>query len=144
MKKLNSILLVDDCEATNLIHRLIIEKYGCAEQVVEAMNGVEALDYLTTKVDGRFPQPELVFLDVNMPGMNGWEFLDAYRMLPEEQLAGVVVVMLTTSTNPDDRARAEELNEISLFASKPLSIETLDQVLAHYHPEALRIDYRAD
>ncbi|NKI17730.1 response regulator [Spongiibacter sp. KMU-166] len=143
MKKLKTILLVDDCEATNLIHRLIIEKYGCVEEVVETLNGAEAMAFLKTKRNGAYPQPELVFLDVNMPVMNGWEFLDAYRELPESQLAGVVVVMLTTSTNPDDRTRAQELNEISLFASKPLSIDTIDKVLAQHYPDSLREDYPA-
>ncbi len=76
MNKLKRVLLIDDCKATNYIHRLVIEKYGCAEAVVEVNNGREALEYLTTEVDGSYPKPELVFLDINMPVMNGWQFLE--------------------------------------------------------------------
>ncbi|WP_414729492.1 response regulator [Zhongshania aliphaticivorans] len=138
MNKLKRVLLVDDCKATNYIHRLVIEKYGCAEAVVEVNNGREALEYLTTEVDGSYPKPELVFLDINMPVMNGWQFLEKYADVPEAQQAGVVVVMLTTSLNPDDASLAQSKAAVKSFSSKPLTESRLDDVLAENYPEALR------
>ncbi|CAA0095092.1 Response regulator rcp1 [Zhongshania aliphaticivorans] len=138
MNKLKSVLLIDDCKATNYIHRLIIEKYGFTESITEFMNGREAMDYLTTAVDGVFPQPDLIFLDLNMPVMNGWEFLDEYKLLPKEQHAGVVVVMLTTSLNPDDESTANTIEDVNTFSSKPLTMEKLDSVLTEYYADCVR------
>jgi len=138
MDKLKNVVLIDDCKATNYIHRLIIEKYGFAETISEFMNGREAMDYLSTKVDGEFPKPELIFLDLNMPVMNGWEFLESYKHLPSDQQAGVVVVMLTTSLNPDDEAQADDIDGVKAFSSKPLTTEKLDGVLAEFYPRCVR------
>ncbi|GAA4104389.1 response regulator [Zhongshania borealis] len=138
MNKLKRILLVDDCKATNYIHRLVIEKYGCAEQVVDVNDGRQALDYLNTPIDGKYPQPELVFLDINMPVMTGWQFLDEYAKLSADHQAGVVVVMLTTSLNPDDADLAESRREVKNFSSKPLTEQKLSEVLKEHYPHLVK------
>ncbi|WP_269619688.1 response regulator [Zhongshania sp. BJYM1] len=138
MNKIQQVMLVDDCKATNYISRLIIEKYGFAEEIIEVMNGLEAITYLSTAQDGKYPQPGLVFLDLNMPVMNGWEFLERYKLLPDEQKAGVVVVMLTTSLNPDDEMEAGGICDVKSFSCKPLTLEKLDRVLAEYYPGSVR------
>ncbi|MRI00348.1 response regulator [Kriegella sp. EG-1] len=126
---LKTVLLIDDDEATNFIHRMVIKNMNCTENIIIKENGIEALTYLTTAVDGKYPQPDLIFLDINMPAMDGWEFLEEYKNLDENQLAKTVIVMLTTSLNPDDRNRANEINGISGFMSKPLTEELLEELL---------------
>ena len=112
---LNCILLVDDDVPTNFIHRKIIQKANVEAHVQAVTSGREALDFLTYAgnfVDSQgIPRPGIIFLDINMPGMNGWEFMDAYRELDTRQKAHAVVIMLTTSLNADDRERAIQ-NEI--------------------------------
>ena len=127
--KLNCVLLIDDDEATNFLHKLVIQRSGYAEEIVAYQNAEEALTYLGTESGGRYPQPDLIFLDINMPRMNGWEFMDAYANLTEEQRGKVVVMMLTTSLNPDDKEKADGIENITGFLTKPLTKEMLRGVL---------------
>lgn len=131
-QKLKNILLVDDDEATNFIHRMVIKQSDCAENIVIKENGIDALNYLKSEINGKHPRPDLIFLDINMPAMDGWEFLDEYKALPKYQQANTVIVMLTTSLNPEDREKANNIPEISDFISKPLTIEKMNQVHANF------------
>lgn len=79
----------------------------------------------------------LTLLDINMPVMDGWEFLEAYHALEDNQKGKIIIIMLTTSLNPDDKIRAEEISEVSGFKSKPLSIETVEEIMKTYFPECL-------
>ena len=134
---LNCILLIDDDEATNFIHTIIINKLLINVQVPVAINGIVGLEYLTEtgKYSGRddLPMPSIILLDINMPGMNGWEFLEEYKKLPEEQKAKMMVAMLTTSLNPDDRKRAKLYKgEVIEFLNKPLTVENLREIVDSY------------
>lgn len=133
---LNCILLVDDDVPTNFIHRKIIQKANVEAHVQTATSGREALDFLTYSgnfVDSEgIPRPGIIFLDINMPGMNGWEFMDAYRELDARQKAQAVVIMLTTSLNADDRERAEQDKDIVTFINKPLKPEVVLELANHY------------
>jgi CheY-like chemotaxis protein len=129
-RKLNCVLLIDDDEPTNFLNRIIIESSGCAEEIKTAQSGREALEYLMqTNSDQTFPCPDLIFLDINMPAMNGWEFLERYRQLDSERKGKVMIVMLTTSLFPEDKLRSKEIPEISAFENKPLTEEKLDKIL---------------
>lgn len=135
MTKLKTILLVDDYDADNFIHRLVVERYGCAEHIEVSRDGKQALDYLKSCIEKDQPFPELIFLDINMPVMNGWEFIEAYDALDEDMRGGVVLMMLTTSLNPDDRARAEDKGCIADFVSKPLTRDSLANLLSKHFPD---------
>jgi CheY-like chemotaxis protein len=132
--KLRRVLLVDDYEADNFLHRMLLEATNCCEEIHVAWNGQEAIDFLTTRRDGEYPRPELICLDINMPIMNGWEFLDAYEGLPEEQRGGIVLMMITTTENPEDEARARNRDTVAEYARKPLTLDTLRQTLAAHFP----------
>ena len=134
------ILFIDDDEPTNFLNRLLVQELGCAHHVEVVTSGVEALEYLTatgpfknnSKVN---PRPDLIFLDINMPGMDGWEFLQYYEKLPPNQKANIVMVMLTTSLNPDDEKAAQSNIEISGFENKPLEPDVIKKILTRFFPE---------
>ena len=125
-------MLVDDDEATNFINEMVIKKADCAEQVHIAENGQQALDFLQESVGGSYPHPELIFLDINMPMVNGWEFLEQYKKLDALQKGDIIIVMLTTSFNPYDQTKAEGMKEITGFRNKPLTKDVLNEILQEY------------
>ncbi|MBM9502024.1 response regulator [Leptospira sp. 201903071] len=131
-KKVSCILLIDDNNSDNFFHERVIRKGNFADQVIAKQSGESALQYLKERATNHDPRPDLVFLDINMPGMNGWEFLEEYDLLPEELQGKIVVVMLTTSDNPDDRAKAREFGILSDFKTKPLTETMLQEILDAY------------
>ena len=126
--QLNCVLLIDDDEPTNFLNKMTLEQAGCTRQIRIAQSGQEALDYL----QHAGPRPDLIFLDINMPAMDGWEFLEKYRGLPPARKADIILIMLTTSLNPDDEKRTRTMPEVAGFENKPLSQDQLDNVLKKY------------
>jgi len=136
-KKIGNILLIDDSQADNFISSRVINKAAVTEKITTTFGAREALDYLTTSVNGQFPKPEIIFLDINMPDMTGWDFLDEYRLLDEAQEAGVIVCMLTTSKANNDREKAAGYDEINDYLGKPLTIQKLIFIIEQYFPDYL-------
>lgn len=131
--KLNSILLIDDDKATNWLHSILIEKAACTELLVTRYNGREALDYLLS--DEPKPHIDLILLDLNMPVMDGWEFLEQYRDCGYEQKDQTVVAVLTSSLNPDDEKRVNAIGGADGYYQKPLDLASLDRLLRTYFAE---------
>lgn len=136
-QRLNCVLLIDDDEATNFLNEMTIEEADCAQNVVAVQGGQEALAYLQAKQGDIYPQPDLIFLDINMPAMNGWEFLDEYRKLDKAMRGRIIVVMLTTSINPDDEEKSKTYEEVEDYLSKPLTREKLMEIIKANFPEKL-------
>ncbi len=128
-KKLGCILLIDDNNADNYFHQIVIKQMNITEQIAIATDGVEALEYLTK--ENQTP-PELIFLDINMPRMNGWEFLEKYKHLDPKQKSQTVIVMLTTSAHPSDLEKAKHTAEVNGYQVKPLTEEMLNEILAKH------------
>ena len=123
---LNCILLVDDDEPTNILHQLVWEEIGLVEHIQTASSGREALDYLIAcrdRIGHHFILPDLILLDVNMPAMNGFEFLEAFRRLPGFHEEDIKVVLLTTSLLLEDYRQNYASLGITSYRNKPLTTE---------------------
>jgi CheY-like chemotaxis protein len=133
-KKLKCILLIDDSHDDNFFHEREIIKNNSGSIVVTKNTGMEALEYLKTDKSACVP-PDLIFLDINMPGMNGWEFLQEYNNLSTELQSEAVIIMLTTSDNSDDIAKAKTWDIISDYITKPLTKEMMMKINEKYFME---------
>ncbi|CAD0009885.1 response regulator [Flavobacterium chungangense] len=138
--KLSCVLLIDDDFATNFINKKIVQKANITEHIQVALNGKEAIDYLCNK--GKFesqetinPQPQLVFLDINMPVMDGWEFIKSYKnLVSDERKKEIRIIMLTSSFNPADKAKADTIEEIADYRQKTLNVAMLHEVIKKHFP----------
>jgi CheY-like chemotaxis protein len=133
--KLKNLLLVDDDPTTNFFNRHLIGKMGYFENIHEAANGQVALE----KVDELFRKgctPDMILLDINMPIMNGFEFLDRYNKLDEEVKSSVVVCMLTTSLAKEDLDRARHYDVLADYLDKPLNEDKMKQLMEKYFGKA--------
>lgn len=121
--KIGTLMLIDDSEIDQMIYRRIAEKSGLVGTLVQYVDAAEALDHLSQPDNSR---PDLILLDINMPRMDGFEFLEAATERFGVDLCPIIV-MLTTSLNPKDEQRAREFSVVKDFLNKPL---TRDQLAA--------------
>lgn len=130
MDKLTCVLLVDDDTTTNFVNQMLLEDLAVTDKVIVAHNGRQALEMIKSQCD-QGGCPELILLDINMPVMNGFEFLEAYGQLAFGHQQSVVIVALTTSMNPGDMDR---LNTFSTqgYLNKPLTREMVDAILRQH------------
>ena len=118
---------VDDDESVNFFHGIIVEEYGGFEECEFYDNPMEALDRLAQLKEEE--SPNVLFLDINMPPIDGWEFLDE---LNERNLHIPIISIVSTSMNPEDKIRAQNHPLVSYFQSKPLTVEFLKKVKEAY------------
>jgi len=130
-KKIQCILLIDDDEVTNFLNKKVIEYCQVTEHIEVKLNGQEALNFLTGKETGNHSQPSLILLDINMPVMDGWEFMEAYNLKDLDQNK-INIVMLSTSNNPEDIQRAANIPHVIAFKTKPLTSEMLEEIVTNY------------
>jgi CheY-like chemotaxis protein len=135
MSKIKSILLVDDDEITNFINQDIIEGMQITDHIQVCEDGKIAMDYLEKAYAGveGYVKPDLIFLDLNMPVMNGFEFLKAYQSTFPENDRCKLVIMLTTSLRDQDVDQAIDLKlVVTDYMEKPLSTEKVASIMKQY------------
>lgn len=125
-------MLVDDDSNDNFFHKREIKKTNSSAIVIEKNTGLEALDYLKSKNENKGILPDLIFLDINMPGMNGWDFLGEFERLDKELQSRIIIIMLTTSDNDDDIARAKAWSFVSDYITKPLTEKIMNGIIEKY------------
>lgn len=136
MKKVNCILLIDDNPSDNHFHEIVIKEANASNHIQVAHDGQSALEYIIKSGElnhsGSFPKPDIIYLDINMPGMNGFDFLEEYKKLDDKLKSKIIIIMLSTSLNPEDEMKATAFEEVKEFQNKPLTVETLQETVEKY------------
>ncbi len=130
-KKLDCVMLIDDNEDDNFYHQVVLERAGVAKNVQIASTAFEALDFLTKGT----VIPDIIFLDINMPAMDGWEFMEEYMRSTANKK--VLIIVLTTSLNPADREYSKNKSGITEFRTKPLTYEMVTEIFDRYFPDKM-------
>lgn len=131
---LNTILFIDDDPITLMLCKMVISKASFSNEVITAKNGEEALQFFdkllsqdsTKNEENKIPQ--LIFLDLNMPIMGGWEFLDSFSTDKYSKYNAIKVIILSSTVDPEDMKKSKKYAMILDFLSKPISKDMLEYV----------------
>ncbi len=125
----NTVLLIDDDEINNMICTKIISKNDFAGNIVACSSARQGLKYLEeAQADSGKDMPSVIFLDINMPVMNGWDFLDQYRQMALLRDKKIILIMLSSSSSSSDLTRAKSYPQVSDYITKPLTATHLQQI----------------
>ena len=133
---LNLILSIDDDKVTQMLNQMVFNRTAFAKKCLPFMNGHEAISYfqqLNEMTDNMDNTPALIFLDLNMPVIGGWEFLTKMKEKFNYQFPGIKVVILSSSIDPVEKKQAEENPNVIAFLNKPLTLDMINEL--KHHPE---------
>ncbi|WP_207493757.1 response regulator [Aridibaculum aurantiacum] len=128
MSRYSNVLLVEDDPITIMVCDRIIKMSDFAQNVVSCENGKYAIDHIKRIIDEGKQFPEIIFLDINMPVMNGWDFLEEFEALKDMISPMPRIFILSSTVDPEDYKRAKSFTAVDNFISKPLSKEFLDDI----------------
>ncbi|GGD25197.1 response regulator [Flavobacterium orientale] len=133
---LETVLCVDDDPITLMLCKKVIVKANFGKEIIFAQNGQEALDLFEKLKDDNLKDgaqvPQLVFLDLNMPVMNGWDFIEKFSLDTNSAFKNTKVIILSSTIDPADFNRAKQYNVVSHFLSKPITVEMLEKLKEIY------------
>jgi len=128
MKKIDLACIVEDDPMHLFITKKHIELSGFVEKILVCKNGMEAYTTLKTMIQNSEKLPQIIFLDLNMPIWDGWQFLDEFTKIPTDQK--VIIYILTSSNSEEDFKRAEKYSLTSNYLVKPVQLDQLKNILA--------------
>jgi CheY-like chemotaxis protein len=128
VKKYHTVMLIDDNEIDNLINQKMIEAASIAENIYTHTGAKSAIEFLRNMEKLEVADkvlPDVIFLDIDMPLMDGFQFLDEFEKLTTVAKKKCKIVMLTSSINPQDFNRSKKYENVRLYLNKPLSHDSI-------------------
>lgn len=129
MNKIKNLTLVDDDDVFVLLTKIAIKKTNLVDQIMVFSNGLEALMFLKEKKHQEDALPEIILLDLSMPIMDGWQFLEKFSKLHPKLIKKVTIYICSSSISPRDILRAKTINEVSDYIIKPITKDKLKDII---------------
>jgi two-component system, chemotaxis family, chemotaxis protein CheY len=124
-----TICLIDDDRIYQFTAKRIIELVDPLKKVLAFSNGKEAIDFFAQGTITEEQLPDVIFLDINMPVMNGWEFLEAYNSVKSSLKKSITIYMVSSSVDENDKIRSKNFNDVKDFIVKPLDQQVMSAIL---------------
>jgi CheY-like chemotaxis protein len=128
MNKVKTLGIVDDDKIYTFLIKKTIEQTNLVEMIKIFDNGLDAIDFLKKNVDNHDSLPEIILLDLSMPVMDGWGFLEEYILLSPKLGRKITIYIVSSSISPHDIGRAKSISLVSDFVIKPISKEKLIEI----------------
>lgn len=129
MKKIELLALVDDDDTFVFITKKIIEKSDFVKEIKVFGNGLAALNYIKENINSEYKLPDVILLDLTMPIMDGWEFLDEFTNLETQKTNKIIIYICSSSISPHDIIKAEKISMVSDFIIKPLTKDKFSEII---------------
>ncbi len=129
MPKINTLYLVDDDDIFQFLTRRIIEETRLVGEIKVFSNGLRALEFLKSVQDTPEALPEIILLDLSMPVMDGWDFLEEYIMLRPFLGKKINIYVVSSSITPSDIQRAQSISEVTDYIIKPVTVEKFAEIV---------------
>ena len=129
MNKVQTCCIIDDDPIFVYGTKRIIKEVDFATSILVYSNGQEALDGLTKLCMSREPLPEVIFLDLNMPILNGWEFLDEFKNCKSKRSKKIIIYIISSSVDPRDLERVKNYEQVDTYILKPITPDDLAKIL---------------
>ncbi|WP_245967133.1 response regulator [Ulvibacterium marinum] len=129
LKKIQSTCIIDDDPIFIYGTRRIMKEVDFCDNILVFNNGQDAIEGLKELIDKGEDLPEVLFLDLNMPIMNGWEFLEDFVKIPNPDGKKVIIYIISSSVDPRDLERIRNYKMVNNYILKPLSPQDLENVL---------------
>ena len=128
MNKVKTLGIVDDDKIYTFLVKQTIEETNLVDIIKIFDNGLDAIDFLKKNADNRDTLPEIILLDLSMPIMDGWEFLEEYLLLSPKLGREITIYIISSSISPYDIAKAKSISLVTDFIIKPISKEKLIEI----------------
>ncbi|MCL5128571.1 MULTISPECIES: response regulator [unclassified Algibacter] len=123
------VLFIDDDKATNFLNKHIAKNNDNISSIVLLDSGFEGISYIKNCLKNEEEKPNIVFLDINMPAMNGWEFLENFYALGKDLVDDINVIILSSSNDPKDLTKFNNYDTLLDFIRKPLDKQVFNSAL---------------
>ncbi len=129
MTKVSTFCIVDDDEIYQFTTSILLKRTNLVNKIIKFSNGLKAINFLKDEMGNQENIPDILFLDINMPVMDGWEFLEEYQLIKHMMPKEILIYMVSSSIDERDVLKAKSISTLSGYLVKPISGQNITDVI---------------